>query len=168
MNTIDLMVATHPDDDHIGGLIEVLNHFPVKYVLDSAKVHTTETYYEFLQLIKSKNIPFAAPRFTESIMLDPNVTISVLNGSEMSSRNHEESIALKLTYGNMDILLTGDAVNEQELKLLERNDVEVEIYKASHHGSDSGNSLEFLQKVNPKATVLSYGENNLTGFLIKK
>ena len=163
VKTIDLMVATHPDADHIGGLIDVLKTFPVKQVVDSGKTHTTQTYLEYLNLIDSKNIPFSVAKVGQSINLDSNVKITVLNSGEGVSDNNEASVALKLSYGNMDILLTGDAETDQEELMRAKFNVEAEIYKAAHHGSDTGNSLKFLQEVSPDATVLSYGEGNSYG-----
>ncbi|WP_059173212.1 MBL fold metallo-hydrolase [Bacillus sp. FJAT-27445] len=163
VKTVDLLVATHPDADHIGGLISVLKSFPVKQVLDSGKEHTTQTYLEYLSLIDSRNIPFSVAKVGQVLNLDSNVKITVLNSGEGLGDNNEASVALKTTYGNMDILLTGDAEANQEKVMMEKFNVEAEIFKAAHHGSNTGNSLEFIKKVNPKATVLSYGKDNSYG-----
>lgn len=163
VKSIDLLVATHPDADHIGGLVDVLKNIPVKQVLDSGKEHTTQTYLEYLQLIDTKNIPFKVAQTGENINLDSNVKITVLNSGEGQTDNNEASVVLKITYGDMDILLTGDAETEQEKAMLSRFNIEADIYKAAHHGSNTGNSLEFLRAVSPKATVLSYGKDNSYG-----
>lgn len=163
VTAVDLMVATHPDADHIGGLIDVLKSIPVKQVLDSGKEHTTQTYLEYLQLIDTQNIPFKVATIGENINLDSNVKITVLNSADGQTDNNEASVALKITYGDMDILLTGDAEVEQEREMLQRFNVEAEIYKAAHHGSITGNILEFLREVSPDATVLSYGQDNSYG-----
>lgn len=163
VKSLDLVVATHPDADHIGGLINVLNTFPVSQVLDSGKEHTSQTYLEYLQVIDSKNIPFSVAVTGQNLNLDGDITITVLNSGDGTTDNNEASVALKFTYGNMDILLTGDAEAEQEQAMLERFNVEAEIYKAAHHGSNTGNSLNFLNEVSPDATVLSYGKDNSYG-----
>lgn len=163
VNSIDLLVATHPDADHIGGLIDVLKNFPVNQVLDSGKEHTTQTYLEYLQLVDSKNIPFTVAQIGQNISLDGNIKMTVLNSGNSKTDNNEASVALKITYGDMDILLTGDAETEQERMMLSRFNVEADIYKAAHHGSNTGNSLEFLMAVSPSATILSYGKDNNYG-----
>lgn len=163
VKTVDLMVATHPDADHIGGLVDVLNAFPVKQALDSGQGHTTQTYLEYLRLIDAKNIPFTVAKVGQTLNIDPNVKITVLNSGEGATTSNDASVVLKFTYGNMDILLTGDAEADREKVMMAKFNVEAEIFKAAHHGSNTGNSLEFLQEVKPKATVLSYGKDNSYG-----
>src|SRR4051794_39529784 len=71
VKTLDLVVSTHPDADHIGGLIDILNFFPVKQVLDSGKGHTTQTYTDLLNAIDANNIPFSVAQVGQTVNLDP-------------------------------------------------------------------------------------------------
>ena len=75
VSSLDLLVATHPHEDHIGGLITILNDIPIKQVLDSGQVHTTQTYENFLTLIDQKNIPFSTAERGQTIDLDPAIKI---------------------------------------------------------------------------------------------
>jgi competence protein ComEC len=160
VDTIDLMVATHPDSDHIGGLVDILQNFTVKKVLDSGKVHTTDTYREYLTLIDTKNIPMEVPAIGEYIDFDEHLSIQVLNSTNESSDTNESSIVLNIKHEDVDLLLTGDASNENEQEMINMFNVDADVLKAGHHGSSTSSSLDFLQAVSPTLTILSYGENS--------
>lgn len=164
ISSIDVLVATHPDADHIGGLIDVLESIPVKKVLDSGKAHTTETYYEFLSLIDSKNIAFEVPKTGQVLAIDPAVKIQALNsGDRDASDNNENSIVLKLTYNGVSFLLTGDAGVDIEDDMIAKFDVKSTILKAGHHGAKTSTSQAFVNEVKPEVTILSYGKDNSYG-----
>lgn len=160
---LDYVVATHPDADHIGGLISVLNSISIKHFVDSGKVHTSQTYEEMLQLILDKGIPFIVPNVGDNISLDDELDIKVLNVGAESDDNNEASIVLKITYGEISFLLMGDADTVVEKEILERANVEATVLKAGHHGSDTSSSEKFVEAVNPKVTILSYGKDNSYG-----
>ncbi|MBH0228825.1 S-layer homology domain-containing protein [Halobacillus yeomjeoni] len=159
INTIDLMVATHPDADHIGGLIDVLQQVQVKQVLDSGKTHTTDTYYEYLQVIDQKNIPFNTAKAGQTLDLD-GLDIQVLNGKRNSSDNNDSSIVLKVSHGAIDFMLTGDAPTEVEQELVRTYNVEAEILKVGHHGASNSTAAAFVKEVDPEVGILSYGSNS--------
>lgn len=164
MTSVDLLVATHPDADHIGGLINVLQSVPVKKVLDSGKTHTTQVYYEYLSLIDSKNIPFEIAKTGQMINLDQKIAIQVLNsGDRNASDNNDNSIVLKITYGNVSYLLTGDAGIPVEKDLISKFNVKSTILKAGHHGAKTSTSQGFVNAVKPAITILSYGQGNAYG-----
>ena len=160
---LDYVVATHPDADHIGGLLSVLNSISIKNFIDSGKVHTSQTYEKMLQLILDKNIPFIVPEVGDTIPLDDELDITVLNVGEESDDNNEASIVLKIVYGEVSFLLMGDADTYVEKNILERANVKATVLKAGHHGSDTSSSEEFIQAVKPDVTILSYGKDNSYG-----
>ncbi|MFC7060785.1 S-layer homology domain-containing protein [Halobacillus seohaensis] len=160
IDSIDLVVATHPDADHIGGLIDVLEQVKVNKVLDSGKTHTTDTYLEYLQLIDQKNIPFAEATAGETLNFDNLLDIKVLNSKNSSSDNNESSIVLKVSHNEIDFMLTGDASVDNEQEMLQNYDVEAEILKLGHHGASNSSSSAFVDAVNPEVGILSYGENS--------
>lgn len=160
---IDLVVATHPDIDHIGGLLDVLDHFPVRRILDSGKHHTTKTYKEYVQKIWHKKIPVQIAKLYDYIKVDPEVTLQVLNTSSTYKTNNNSSIVLRMTYKDLRFLFMGDLEKEAEKRLTQRTNIEADIIKIAHHGSNTSSSLSFLQRVNPKIAILTYGRENEFG-----
>lgn len=160
---LDYVVATHPDADHIGGLIPVINSIPIQNFMDSGKVHTSATYEEMLTLIQTKNISFTVAQTNEDVLLDEELQITVLNANEHAKDNNDASIVLKVVYDDVSFLLTGDAGIELEQEMMANFDVSATILKAGHHGSNTSSSLPFLQAVHPEATILSYGQDNSYG-----
>ncbi|MGA3602140.1 MBL fold metallo-hydrolase [Lysinibacillus agricola] len=162
VNKLDVVVATHPDADHIGGLIPVLNSIQIGQFFDSGKVHTSQTFEEMLTLIDEKNIPYNVPKTGDNIAFDDDLQVKVLNANEDATDNNDASIVLKIAYGNVSFLLTGDAGVALEQEMLQ-SDVKATVLKAGHHGSNTSSSAEFIQAVHPEVTILSYGEGNKYG-----
>ncbi|AVK86114.1 competence protein [Lysinibacillus sp. B2A1] len=162
VNKLDIVVATHPDADHIGGLIPVLQSIDIGQFYDSGKVHTSQTFEEMLTLIDTKNIPYHVPTTGENIAFDDDLIVKVLNANEHATDNNDASIVLKIMYGNVSFLLTGDAEIALEKDMLQ-NDIQATVLKAGHHGSNTSSSEKFIQAVHPEVTVLSYGEGNKYG-----
>lgn len=160
ITSVDLLVASHPDADHIGGLINVMERMNVKKVLDSGKTHTSKTYMEFLTVIDEKNIPFEVAKAGEFIKLDSDIKIQVLNSTNTSNNTNDSSIVLKITHGQVSYLLTGDATVKNEREMIQKYNVSADILQVGHHGSDTSTSQEFVNAVMPKVAVLSYGEGN--------
>ncbi|MGY4689378.1 S-layer homology domain-containing protein [Salibacterium sp. K-3] len=161
VSTIDHLVSTHPDADHIGGLIEVLDELEVNHVMTSGKSHTTDTYEDYRSHLRQEGLSYNnSPSEGETLGIGADVTTKVLHTAPASEDNNKASIVLKFTYGESDMLLTGDAGVEQEQEMIQRFDVEADILKAAHHGSDSSTSTAFMQEVDPEAAVLSYGKDN--------
>ncbi|MED4554193.1 MBL fold metallo-hydrolase [Lysinibacillus capsici] len=162
INKLDIVVATHPDADHIGGLIPVLDNMTIEKFYDSGKVHTSQTFEEMLTRIDEKNIPYHVPKIGDDIEFDKDVNVKVLNANDQATDNNDASIVLKMTYGNVSFLLTGDAGVALEKEMLQY-DVKATVLKAGHHGSNTSSSEEFIQAVKPEVTILSYGEDNKYG-----
>ena len=159
---LDAVVATHPDADHIGGLIAVLNSIDIAQFYDSGKVHTSQTFEEMLTLIDTKNIPYHVPKTGDTLTFDEAVTVKVIHADETATDNNDASIVLKVSYGDVSFLLTGDAGVALEKEMLAQ-DVKATVLKAGHHGSNTSSSQSFIQAVHPEVTVLSYGEDNKYG-----
>ncbi|MEB2301356.1 MBL fold metallo-hydrolase [Lysinibacillus xylanilyticus] len=162
VSKLDIVVATHPDADHIGGLIPVLNSIEIGQFYDSGKVHTSQTFEEMLTLIDTKNIPYNVPKTGDRIAFDDDINVKVLNANENATDNNDASIVLKLAYGNVSFLLTADAGIALEKEMMQ-DDVKATILKAGHHGSNTSSSAGFIQAVHPEVTILSYGEGNKYG-----
>lgn len=161
--TGDTCVATHPDADHIGGADTVIKDFGVKTVIDSGQDHTINTHLDYLAAIQVSSTAFKAAKEGQDISPDPSVSVKVLHADSQASDLNEESIVLKVSYGDADYLLTGDAGIEMENEIMAKYDLDAEVLKVSHHGSSTGTSAAFLAEVSLSDAILSYGEGNTYG-----
>lgn len=165
---LDVMVATHPDADHIGGLPYVLENFPVTTVALTGQVHTTQIYERFLTDIRDLHVNAIQVRTGTTIPFDPQVTLEVLGPDarfvQVQGDNNNASIVIKLTYGQVSFMLTGDAEGEEESAILAGGaDVRSTVLKVGHHGSHSSTSEAFLTAVAPQLAVISVGASNRYG-----
>lgn len=163
VNKIDYVVATHPDADHIGGLVDVFNAFQVDNFIDSGKVHTTDTYVNVLNAVKKEGSNYRQAKMGEYLSIDSLLNIQVLNVNAYAEDMNDASIVLKVSYNDIDTLLTGDADQQVESQMVQKYNVESEILKAGHHGSNTSSSLSFLRAVKPETVILSYGKDNSYG-----
>lgn len=161
---IDLLVASHPHLDHIGGMEAILDRFPVRVFADPGTDHTTDAYRNLLLKVKEKKVPYQVLRAGKFLKLGDEGTLSVLfPGDELvvSKRSNENanSLVMKLTFGTVDVLFTGDAEPET-LGPVAAAAGSVEVLKIAHHGSRFGTSSGFLRAVTPGAAVISVSARN--------
>lgn len=157
---IDTFVATHPDDDHIGGADKIIKDFNVQHVIDSGQEHTTDAYLDYLDAVKQSGATFEIAEIGDDVSLDISVSNKVLHVDRNSSDINDGSIVLQLEYMDARYLLTGDAGTEVEEKLIDRYNLQSDILKVSNHGSNTSTSQSFLDEVNPNFSVISHGEGN--------
>jgi len=157
---IELMVATHGDADHIGGLLDVLAAIPVGEAWLDSQTCTTGACLDFYQALADHGVVTATVRMGESYAWG-EVTALVLNPSEpMYADKNENSVVLRVSYGNVDFLLTGDAGTGAEGRMLASGlPLDAEVLKVGHHGSDSSSSVAFLVAVASQEAVISVGPN---------
>jgi|GEM_PF-425283 len=163
---LDYVVATHPDADHVGGLIAVLNSISVGKFVNSGKSHTTETYTQLLKLVEQKNIKYIEPKIGEILIGDwtSDFYLQSLYSDAKAVDTNDASIVLKTGYKNVEFLLMADASKDLEELLTNSFDsLNVQILKAGHHGSNTSTSSKFLNAVKPEVTILSYGKDNSYG-----
>lgn len=166
VSSLDLIVATHPHDDHICGLLTIFNDFPVGQVLDSGQEHTTSTFETYLNLIDQKNIPFSTAERGQTIDLDPSLKIEVLSppATLFEGNLNQNSIVLKVTYEKISFLLTGDANCDAEESIMAAgSDLKSTVLKVGHHGSASSTCMPFLNEVRPEVAVIEVGPGNSYG-----
>lgn len=162
--TLDLMIATHPDMDHIGGLPFVLETYKVDTVMRSGFVADTQIYEAFTQRIAEEGAEVVIAQKGYVVHLGDGVHLDILfpeNGGRMSDPN-EASIVARLVYGEAEALLMGDAPQWVERELIRDygSNIVSDILKVGHHGSRSSTASSFVSAVNPVIAVLSYGEGN--------
>lgn len=165
---IDLMILTHPDPDHLNGLLEVLGRRPVKEIITNGMEDVGPAYFEWEKLIQKKDVPYSIIAEPRVLSLDgASLQFFWPNQDLIESKNSDDnfySIVFKLIHGENTFLLTGDATEEtEEILLGAKPDLAADVLKAGHHGSKYSSSLEFLEKVNPAYGVISVGEENSFG-----
>ena len=165
VTSLDLIIGTHPHADHIGGLINVLQSMPVKEVMDPAVVHTTKTFEDYLTIIDEKDIKFTEGRAGMTRDLGGGAIMQVLHPSSPSSSDlNNASLVVKITFGQISFMLTGDAETAAENQIRNRGyDLRSTILKIGHHGSKSSTTQAFLSAVAPKAAVILCGAGNNYG-----
>ncbi|NWQ44033.1 MBL fold metallo-hydrolase [Bacillus sp. EB106-08-02-XG196] len=163
VSQIDIAVGTHPDADHIGQLDQVINTFNVGEVWLSGNTNPSQTFQRLLKAIDSKVVDYYEPRMGDQFEIGP-LKIDVLYPKTISEHDNEESISLKLTYGEVTFILTGDATTEDELNMLQSGiDMKADILKLGHHGSSTSTHPTFLREVDPDVAIYSAGLNNTYG-----
>ncbi|MFA4941847.1 MAG: ComEC/Rec2 family competence protein [Patescibacteria group bacterium] len=163
---IDLIVLTHPHDDHVTGLTEIIKRYDVRKILYTGVVHDAPNYLAWLEEARNKKIPLALVDRPQVIKLGENCELDVLFpqksfiGQGIENLNNS-SIVAKLFYGQTSFLLTGDAEIAVEKDLLAASvDLKSQVLKIGHHGSDTSSSEEFLEAVKPKFAVIEVGKDN--------
>lgn len=164
---IDLVVATHPDADHVSGLVGLFDRYRVERLLtDGSEMGDTAVYDAVLTAAANTGAPVHHAQAGEVILIEDGVRLEILHpGPTRSSENrNENSIALRLVYGDFTLLLTGDAEQQAEEAMLRSGrPLQALVFKAGHHGSNSSSSLPFLQAVQPQVMVISVGAENRFG-----
>lgn len=161
---LDYVVATHPHSDHIGGMAEVLNAFPVSNIIMPKVNNTTATYTNMLKVIQQKGIKAIEPKIGDSYKLG-NSTFTIVGPKKYDTKNmNNDSVAFRLVYGNNSFLFCGDAEKEEESDIIASGQtLKSDVYKVSHHGSTTSSSTAFLNKVQPKYAIIEVGEGNSYG-----
>ena len=160
---LDYVVATHPDADHIGGLVNVVNSFKIGTFLNSGKSHTSATYKKLLTLVDQKNITYKVPALLQKFTLDKNETVQVLHVNAKAKDNNDASLVLRLVDNKQTFLFMGDVGTDIENKLISKYQMKANVLKVGHHGSDTSSSAKFISKVKPNTAILSYGKSNSYG-----
>lgn len=163
---IELMILTHPHEDHINGLIEIVKRYNVEQILSSDAEYDSAAYYEWNRLIAQKNISKVEAITDQEIRMG-NTIFNVfypdadLTGTNIKNINNA-SIVGQLVYGETKILFTGDAEKEVENKLVENIglDLDSDILKVGHHGSKTASTKKLINLVNPGVSIISAGVNN--------
>ncbi|HBJ2623471.1 MBL fold metallo-hydrolase [Clostridium botulinum] len=158
---LDYVLATHPHEDHIGGMTSVINNFEIGEFYAPKITHTTRTFENMVKALQNKGLKITAPNVGDTLTIG-NATMQFLapNSSKYQDLNNY-SIVCKLKYGNTSYLFTGDAESLSEGEILAKQlDISADVLKLGHHGSHSSTSQAFLDKVNPKYAIVSCGQGN--------
>ena len=164
--TIDLMICTQPHADHITGLIDVVQRYKVKRVLDAGVPYDSAIYQEWLRLVEDQRIEYDIARSGQEIDLGTGIKLEVLNPPESLWEGTSEDVdnngvVLRLSWGQVSFLLAADIRDEAEFELIgQRANLRSSVLKVAHHGSETSTSQQFLAAVDPDVAVICVGANS--------
>ena len=159
VSNFDYVIGTHPHEDHIGGLDNIIKNFNIETFYMPDVITTTKTFEDVLDALGEKNMSLSIPKTNATFKLG-DATVKVLYvGTEEERDLNNTSIVLKVTYQNISFLFTGDASTKVEEKL-NKSDLQSTVLKVGHHGSSTATNEEFLNTVNPQYAVISVGVDN--------
>jgi competence protein ComEC len=167
--TIDLVVCTQPQADHVTGLVEVLLRYKVKQVLEPGVPYDSAIYQEWLRLIEDEGIKYNIARAGQEIDLGSGIKMEVLNPPEdlfegTSDDVDNNGVVLRLSWDKLSFLFTADIREEVEFELIgQRATLKSTVLKVAHHGSKTSTSQQFLAAVAPEVAVISVGAENTFG-----
>ncbi len=166
--SIDAIIITNPDEDHIGGLQDILKFYKVGKILESGTWSDSKIYQNLEEDFKNKNIPNILVKYGMRLDLGGGATIDILfpDRDVTNWPTNDGSVVAKLTYRNNSFMLTGDASTTTERLILENNNLEVlksDFLKLGHHGSRTSTGKDFLRAVSPTYALVSAGLKNKYG-----
>lgn len=156
VTSLEYLMITHPDSDHLGGCDDVLKNIEVKSVITNGLTKDTVSYEDVMAQIDTETLITAEPG--KAYGIGP-ATVVILQANNDLADDNENSIVVKLTYGSQSVLFTGDCDNACEDKLMTK-DISATILKVSHHGSKYATKINFLEKVKPTVAIISVGDNS--------
>ncbi|WP_241558856.1 MBL fold metallo-hydrolase [Oceanobacillus halophilus] len=163
ISSLDLVVVSHPDADHIGQLAEVVTKFDPGEVWLSGNESSSETFQQAIEAVLSSDADYDEPRMGDVFEIGP-MEIDVLYPESISGKANEESVSLKFTYGDISFVFTGDAETSGELEMIRSGiKLEADFLQLGHHGSDTSSDPAFIEAVNPTIAIYSAGADNSYG-----
>ncbi len=165
IKSLDYVIGTHPDADHVGGLDVILYKFSWQQVILPDVEKDTRTYQDVLKVIADKNQKITRPRVGDTYALGAaEFTVIAPVKEDYGDSYNDYSVGILLTFGENRFVFTGDAEEDAEEDMLSMGmDLSADVFKAAHHGSDTANTMPFLEEVHPESVVISCGEDNRYG-----
>ncbi|AWB46961.1 MBL fold metallo-hydrolase [Paenibacillus sp. CAA11] len=161
---LDIVIGTHPDADHVGGLDKVIDELEIGKVYMPKAQSNTKTFESVLNSIKNKGLTVTTAKAGVTLDFEPGISVRMLAPVGHYDDNNNMSAVIKVVYGKTSFLLTGDAEGESERDMLASGaNLRADVLLVGHHGSRSSTSAKFLQAVNPKFAVIQVGKDNKYG-----
>ncbi|MBQ9298545.1 MAG: MBL fold metallo-hydrolase [Clostridia bacterium] len=157
---IDVLVGTHPHEDHIGGLDNIINNFDIGKIYMPKVATTTKSFEDVIKAIESKGLNITTPVIGKTFKLG-ECNFKILHTDDNEENLNNSSIVLKMEFGRLSYLFTGDVEADGEKAIIDSGyDIKANVLKVAHHGSNSSSTEEFLDKVAPDIAVIMCGKNN--------
>ena len=155
--SLSVLIATHPHDDHIGGLAAALNAVVVDVIYSPVTVWNSKVWDDLTRYASAQGTPIVVPQEGDSFALG-GATVTILHCWPEAWAENDMSIVLRVDYGSTSFLFTGDA-EEMEFMMIGLP-LRADVLKIAHHGSRYSSTPEFIEAVAPSWAVISCGENN--------
>lgn len=159
---LDMIIATHPDSDHIGGMMYIFDRFQVGCVVDSGAVKDTVTYNNYMDALESEQECIVYPDDDLIWEMGENACVKIIETGDEDEDVNEVSVVSEIVFGEISVLLTGDMGSKTERANLDKFG-KVTVLKAAHHGSSKSTSEEFLNRIRPEYAIISAGKDNSYG-----
>ena len=163
---LDLVIATHPDADHIGGMDKVIKNFDIDVFAMPDVSAKTNQYKQIQRELKAKKMKTTRLYQGDEVQIDDDIDFEILSpvkGKKYDDTN-EYSIVAKIVYKDTSFILMGDATMENEVDIINNVlDIDIDVLKLGHHGSSTSSSDYFITKTSPKIAIISCGKNNKYG-----
>jgi len=161
ISSFKYVIGTHAHEDHIGGMDDIIDNFSIEHFFMPDAITTTKTFEDVLDALDSKKITYETPETDSTFTLADSKFKVLYIGTDKKDLN-DTSIVLKMTYKETSYLFMGDATNNVEKEILDK-DLKSTVLKVGHHGSQYSSNAHFLKKVSPTYAIIQVGKNNNNG-----
>lgn len=164
VQTLDFVIATHADADHIGGMKQVVETFPVRHFLmkfmPQGQEPTTSVYINLLETLDARGVQ-VTDVMPQDVFSLGEASVEIIGPVAKDEDKNEQSVVCRVTHGSQRLLFTGDAGKTEENTLLEAGvSLQADLLKVGHHGSKNSSSAAFLKAVGARYAVISCGADN--------
>lgn len=160
---LDNLIITHPDADHMGGAYAVIADYGVEQFYTTNTTSDSQAYQKMIRALKQNHIEKQVVSAGDDIDFGEGAQGSVLGPIGEAEDSNESSLVIRLDYGENSYLFTGDTTARMENRMNQKYDIDVDVLKASHHGSDTANGVKFIRDASPIYSVISVGADNNYG-----
>ena len=165
---IDVLVITHGDSDHLGGVLDIFKYFEVSHIFFTGAEKESKLFTKFWETVQKEKISYTVMEETKDFVIEDDIIFDTLfpvsNISYMKNHTNNESVVFMLEINNKKILFTGDIEKETELEILKTGQqLNADILKVAHHGSKSSSIPDFIQEVAPRYAIIQAGVDNKYG-----
>lgn len=165
VSDLEYVIATHPHEDHIGGMDSIINTFEIGCFImpeiDENMIPTTNCYSNMLTALEESSVAVQYSELGLKYEINEDCSFEVISSMDQPDSLNNYSVVVKLTYGETSYLFTGDMERASEYAVLKTDySVDSDVLKVAHHGSDTSSIQEFITAVSPEFAIISVGENN--------